>query len=141
MGTLQQRLARGDSSAFEELYDACADRVGHYLAVRPRFVGGCRRRLAGDLLAFGSNPAEALQTSRNLIAFVFTVARNEADRLAARKSRRRQKQQPLIGEDLFCRAADGNDAAFRETAEIGGRRAGAVAARTCARRSNLKNLC
>ena len=34
MTTLQARLARGDQAAFAELYDACADRVGHYLLVR-----------------------------------------------------------------------------------------------------------
>ena len=34
MGTLQARLARGDQAAFAELYDAYADRVGHYLLVR-----------------------------------------------------------------------------------------------------------
>jgi hypothetical protein len=34
MATLQARLARGDPAAFAELYDACADRVGHYLLVR-----------------------------------------------------------------------------------------------------------
>jgi hypothetical protein len=34
MATLQARLARGDQAAFAELYDAYADRVGHYLLVR-----------------------------------------------------------------------------------------------------------
>ncbi len=29
-----ERLARGEPSAFAELYDACADRVHHYLVVR-----------------------------------------------------------------------------------------------------------
>jgi hypothetical protein len=34
MATLQARLARGDQAAFAELYDAYADRVGHYLLIR-----------------------------------------------------------------------------------------------------------
>ncbi|APW62085.1 RNA polymerase sigma factor [Paludisphaera borealis] len=29
-----ERLARGDQEAFAELYDACADRVHHFLVVR-----------------------------------------------------------------------------------------------------------
>ncbi len=29
-----ERLARGDPAAFVELYDACADRIHHYLVVR-----------------------------------------------------------------------------------------------------------
>src|ERR1700730_791647 len=43
MGTLPARLARGDQAAFAELYDACADRVGHYLLVRL-----CSREDAND---------------------------------------------------------------------------------------------
>ncbi len=31
METLGQRLARGDPTAFAELYDACADRCHHYV--------------------------------------------------------------------------------------------------------------
>lgn len=31
---LQERLARGEQAAFAELYDACADRLHHYLLVR-----------------------------------------------------------------------------------------------------------
>ena len=34
MAALQERLARGEQTAFAELYDACADRVHHYLLVR-----------------------------------------------------------------------------------------------------------
>ncbi|MBI3838109.1 MAG: hypothetical protein HY288_09265 [Planctomycetia bacterium] len=34
MGDLAERLARGDQAAFAELYDACADRVHHYLVIR-----------------------------------------------------------------------------------------------------------
>ena len=42
MQPLADRLARGDDSAFAELYDACADRLHRYAAVRlgsrgPRF--------------------------------------------------------------------------------------------------------
>ena len=31
MGDLGKRLARGDTAAFAELYDLCADRLHHYL--------------------------------------------------------------------------------------------------------------
>ena len=52
----------------------------------------------------------------DLEAYVITIARNEAARLAASNARRRRKQEPLHGEDLFC--CPSNDADAREAAEI-----------------------
>jgi DNA-directed RNA polymerase specialized sigma24 family protein len=34
LGELSDRLARGEAAAFAEFYDACADRLRHYLVVR-----------------------------------------------------------------------------------------------------------
>jgi RNA polymerase sigma-70 factor (ECF subfamily) len=34
MEKLGERLARGEQAAFAELYDACADRLHHYLTLR-----------------------------------------------------------------------------------------------------------
>ena len=45
MQDLGKRLARGEASAIAELYDACADRLHHYLTLR---VGN--RDTASDIL-------------------------------------------------------------------------------------------
>ena len=114
MGTLQARLARGDPAAFAELYDAYADRVGHYLLVRLR-----SREDADDALQETFcrlvRLRQKLAKVDNLEAYVITVARNEAARLAAGKARRRREQKPLAGDDLFCCSSSNAD--LRETAE------------------------
>src|SRR5207237_9382394 len=91
----------------------CSDRCHHclsaYLGSRDaadevlqetfvRLVGG-RARLA---------------TVDNLVAYVFTVARNEAARHAGRRARHRQRHTSLTAADLFQVA---EDALRRETAE------------------------
>ena len=107
-------MARGDQAAFAELYDAYADRVGHYLLVR---LGS--RDDADDVLQETfcrlARIRHKLAKVDDLDAYVFTIARNEAARLAASNARRRQKQKPLDGEDLFC--CQPSDADARETAE------------------------
>jgi RNA polymerase sigma-70 factor, ECF subfamily len=115
MATLQERLARGDPLAFAEFYDACADRVGHYLVVR---LGS--REDAEDALQETfcrlARTGHRLAKVDNLDAYVFTIARNEAARLAARKVRRRQREQePLCGVDLFFDVRSDGEA--REIAE------------------------
>jgi RNA polymerase sigma-70 factor (ECF subfamily) len=116
MATLGQRLAGGEQAAYAELYDACADRLHHYLVavlrcredaddvLQETFVrlARSRRRLAG---------VEAL------IPYVFTVARHEAARLVGRRARQHQQQADLWAEWLF-REARGSDVQQRETAEM-----------------------
>ena len=115
MATLQARLARGDQAAFAELYDACADRVGHYLLVR---LGS--RQDADDVLQETflrlARIRQKLTKVDALDAYVMTIARNEAARRAAGNARRQQKQKPLGGDELFCGST--NDAEAREDAEI-----------------------
>ena len=53
-----ERLARGEPAAFAELYDACADRVHHYLVVRLGVSGRCRRRVARNLRMPGPHAEE-----------------------------------------------------------------------------------
>jgi RNA polymerase sigma-70 factor, ECF subfamily len=114
MATLQERLAQGDQNAFAELYDACANRVGHYLLV-------ClsSRNDADDVLQETfcrlARIRHKLAKVDDLDAYVITIARNEAARLATRNARRQQKQKPLGCEDLFC--CQSSDADARETAE------------------------
>lgn len=116
METRGERLARGDQSAFAELYDACADRVHHYLVV---FLGA--RADADDALQetfcrLARNRAK-LAGIENLVAYVFTVARNEALRIAGRQSREATRLDTTVSpEELFCDAA-GKDERAREMAE------------------------
>lgn len=82
---LPTRLARGDDDAFAELYDACADRLHHYLAVR---LGS--RESAADVLQ--STFLRAVKSRRrfrrveNPVAYMFQIARNEAARAGRRRS-------------------------------------------------------
>lgn len=116
MDDLANRLACGDRKAFAELYDACADRVHHYLVVRLR-----RREDADDVLQETfvrlARAREKLSQVDNLMAYVFQIARNEAARLATRNARRQENQARLAAEMLFVEADD-RDARRRETADL-----------------------
>jgi RNA polymerase sigma-70 factor, ECF subfamily len=114
MATLQARLARGDQTAFAELYDAYADRVGHYLLVRLGSREDADDALQETFLRL-ARLRHKLAKVDNLEAYVITVARNEAARLAA-KVRRRREQTPLAAEDLF--RCSPSDVEVRETTEI-----------------------
>jgi RNA polymerase sigma-70 factor, ECF subfamily len=113
MATLQARLARGDQAAFAELYDAYADRVGHYLLVRLSSRADADDVLQETFLRL-ARIRHKLAKVDDLDAYIITIARNEAARLAARSARRHRKEEPLRSEDLFCRSSD---AGARETAE------------------------
>lgn len=114
MGDLGDRLARGDRAAFAELYDACADRVHHYLVVRLGSRDDADDLLQQTFLRMARAP-QNLAKVENLPGYVFTIARNEAARLLADKSRARQASE-LVAADLFCEATS-DDRAARETAE------------------------
>ncbi len=115
MTTLQARLARGDQAAFAELYDACADRVGHYLLVRLGSRADADDALQETFCRLARNRGKLAEVE-NIEAYVIAIARNEAARLAAQRARRGRQQEPLCAEELFCWPA--NDAEVRETAEI-----------------------
>jgi RNA polymerase sigma-70 factor (ECF subfamily) len=101
MATLQARLAQGDQAAFAELYDACATRVGHYLVVRLGSRADADDVLQETFLRL-ARVRNKLAKIVDLDAYVITIARNEAARWAAANTRRRQKQIPLDGQELFC---------------------------------------
>jgi RNA polymerase sigma-70 factor (ECF subfamily) len=115
MEKLQARLARGDPAAFAELYDTYAQRVGHYLLVR---IGS--RHDADDVLQETfcrlARNRRKLAAVIDLDAYVLTIARNEAARLTARRTRRRAKETPLAGDELFC--CQPNNAEIHEIAEL-----------------------
>jgi RNA polymerase sigma-70 factor, ECF subfamily len=116
MGDLGDRLARGDQAAFAELYDACADRLHPYLAAR---LGS--RHDADDVLQETfvrlARTRRKLAEVENLVAYVFTVARNETARLLAGKLREvaTREGQPSAA-DLY-REACGDRMEARELAE------------------------
>ena len=114
MATLQARLARGEPAAFAELYDGCADRVGHYLFVRLGSWADADDALQETFVRL-ARMREKLADVDNLEAYVITIARNEAARLAAGKARRQQKQEPLSAEQLF--RFDRGDVDARENVE------------------------
>lgn len=114
MATLQARLARGDQAAFAELYDTYADRIGHYLLVRLSSRDDADDVLQETFLRLARIRHKMAKVD-DLDAYVITIARNEAARLATRDAGRRQKQRPLGSEDLFC--CQPSDADVRETAE------------------------
>jgi RNA polymerase sigma-70 factor (ECF subfamily) len=115
MATLQARLARGEPAAFAELYDACAARVGHYLLVRLGSWADAEDALQETFVRVAQT-REKLASVENLEAYVITIARNEAARLAVRKAKRQQREQPLLAEELF--QYDPADTHARENAEI-----------------------
>jgi RNA polymerase sigma-70 factor (ECF subfamily) len=94
-----ERLARGDPAAFAELYDACAVRVHHYLAVR---LGS--RADADDVLQETfvrlARDRQKLAVVENLVAYVFAIARNEATRLIERRVREGRRRTELSSEAL-----------------------------------------
>lgn len=98
-----QRLARGEPQAFAELYDACADRVHQYLAMR---LGS--RADADDVLQETfvclARTRSRLAKVENLEAYVFATARNEAIRWVERQARHGRHTAALFRESMFREA-------------------------------------
>lgn len=98
MEPLAARLARGEEAAFVELYDSCADRLHHWLAVR---LGS--RDAAADVVQ--SAFLRAVKSRRrfrgveNPVAYMFQIARNEAARAAKRSH---IVGQTLTADELFA---------------------------------------
>jgi RNA polymerase sigma-70 factor (ECF subfamily) len=106
MHELGARLARGEEAAFAELYDSCADRLHHYVAVR---LGS--HDAAADVVQ--SAFLRAVKSRRrfrgieNPVAYMFQIARHEAARAAKRNTVRAlpsDELYELIGET--CGAGD-----------------------------------
>ncbi len=114
MATLQARLARGDQAAFAELYDTYADRMGHYLLVRLSSRDDADDVLQETFCRLARVRRELAKVD-DLDAYIFTIVRNEAARLAASNARRQRKQRPLESADLFC--CHSSDANTQEAAE------------------------
>lgn len=94
MENLAARLAGGDDSAFAELYDAHADRLYRYAAVR---LGSAET--AGDVVQ--NVFLRAVKSRRrfhgieNPAAYLFRIARNETIRAAARRAQRNDRERAI----------------------------------------------
>jgi RNA polymerase sigma-70 factor (ECF subfamily) len=98
------RLSRGDPEAFAELYDACADRVHHYLVVRLDSRADADDVLQETFVRL-ARMRRKLAEVKNLVAYVFAAARNEAARLLDRRTRERRLTVALSSEALFREAS------------------------------------
>jgi RNA polymerase sigma-70 factor, ECF subfamily len=114
LGELGRRLARGDQAAFAELYDLCADRLHHYLVVRLQ-----SREDADDVLQETfirlATWRHKLAGVENLVAYLFAIARNEALRLLARRTRESRSRASIDASELFYQPA-ADDLEAREAA-------------------------
>jgi RNA polymerase sigma-70 factor (ECF subfamily) len=98
MHDLAARLARGEEAAFAELYDACADRLHHYMTVRL----GSRDSASDVLQATFLRVVKSRKRFRgveNPVAYVFQIARNETVRWTQRK---KATVRPLPLDEVFA---------------------------------------
>jgi RNA polymerase sigma-70 factor (ECF subfamily) len=116
MGDLGDRLARGDQAAFAELYDACADQLHPFLVSR---LGS--RADADDVVQETfvrlAHARRTLADVDNLVAYVFTVARNEAARLLTVKRRESVSLTNQINAADLYREVSGDELEARDTAQ------------------------
>lgn len=112
MQDLAGRLARGESAAFAVLYDGCADQLHHYLVLRLGSRDAADEVLQETFLRLARS-YRRFASVENPMAYVFTVARNEASRKNQRHARERGV---LSAADLFD-IADDDDRESREAAQ------------------------
>lgn len=114
MDGLAERLCQGDPAAFAELYDACADRLHHYLCLRLDSREDAADVLQETFLRLARSRLRFAQVA-DPIAYSFVVARNEAARWMRRTSRERSNR--AVRAELLFREASSNDVELRESAE------------------------
>ncbi len=78
MGSLAAKLAAGNQAAFGELYDRCVEQLHRYLAVRLGSWQDAEDVIQETFVRLARN-REKLCSVQNLMAYVFTIARNEAN--------------------------------------------------------------
>lgn len=112
MGDLAVRLARGEDSAFAELYDACADRLHRYAWARLGSADAASDVLQSVFLR-AVKSRRRFRGVENPAAYLFEIARNEIARAGAKRSRRREEA--LAATEL---SSVGAQAASDEDAEV-----------------------
>ncbi|MGO9469080.1 MAG: RNA polymerase sigma factor [Isosphaeraceae bacterium] len=100
------RLARGEPEAFAELYDSCADRIYRYLVVRLGSRADAQDVLQETFVRL-ARTRQKLARVENLVAYVFTTARNEAIRLLDRRAREDRIGAARATEAPFLEASGG----------------------------------
>jgi RNA polymerase sigma-70 factor (ECF subfamily) len=113
MQQLAARLARGETAAFAELYDCCADQLHHYLVVCLGSRDAADEVLQETFLRL-ARFQRRFHTVENPVAYAFTVARNEAFRKRNRLGRERGR---LSAAELFDIAGH-DDRPSREAAAV-----------------------
>ncbi len=88
MNGLARRLGAGEPAAFDELYDACADRLHHYLCLRLGSREDASDVLQETFLRVARSRSKLAQIA-DPVAYTFIVARNEAARWLSRATRQR----------------------------------------------------
>jgi RNA polymerase sigma-70 factor (ECF subfamily) len=86
MADLADRLAQGEPAAFAELYDACADRLHHWLSLQLGSASDADDVLQETFVRLARSRKNLTQVE-NLNAYVFTVARHEAARFRKGQAR------------------------------------------------------
>ncbi len=102
MASLAARLARGDDSAFAELYDACADRLHRYAWARLGAADAASDVVQATFLR-AVKSRRRFRGVENPAAYVFEIARNETARAARCAGRRREVR--LMGSQPWEAAA------------------------------------
>lgn len=117
MAELGKRLASGEQAAFAELYDACADRLHHYLTMHLQSAADADDVVQETFVRL-VRARQKLTEIDNLMAYVFTVARNEATRLQQRRGLERIVLRDHAATDAVADVAASLDAADQVTAAL-----------------------
>ncbi len=102
MERLKKRIAKGESEAFVELFDLLGDRLLRYLTARlnPNDAQDVLQEVFIRLVRYHRKLAK----SKNLTAYVFLTARNEANRWLAKTGRNSPRQ--IVHEEMEVAGQD-----------------------------------
>ncbi|MFT5300613.1 MAG: RNA polymerase sigma-70 factor (ECF subfamily) [Mariniblastus sp.] len=88
MEYLKQRIAQGETEAFVEVYDLMGPRLLNYLTAR---LGPCDAHdVLQEVFARLVRYRKRFSQSKNLTAYLFLTARNEANRWASKNKKRQE---------------------------------------------------
>ncbi|HMP07727.1 MAG TPA: sigma-70 family RNA polymerase sigma factor, partial [Lacipirellulaceae bacterium] len=118
MQTLAARLVGGEDSAFPDLYDACADRLFRYAAVRLGSAEAARDVVQTVFLRAVKN-RRRFRGVENPTAYVFAMARNETARAAGRRARQSEFELPTEDSWQAGAASPSGDDAEAAAAALG----------------------
>ena len=90
MEGLRQRLAKGEQSAFAELYDLFASRLYRYLTVRLSSADDAADALQEVFVRLARSRQQFATRDGNLAGYIFAMAHNEAARLLGKRSQQRK---------------------------------------------------